>query len=706
MAAERNPLRPYEQLGVVFTDQSGDDDQADCPFCGKERRFHFASRKEQWICSTSPAVCGRTGNTTSFLSQWHEFCLDETTPEDYASLAEARDGLPLEAFRYWGVALNHLTGEWLLPSYNALGKLQDLRRWKPGRGIQGVAGCKNNLWGAQVLADEDRSSWPVDLCEGEWDGIALSWLNRRAKRRAVVVAVPGARVFKDEWVQLFRGREVTWYYDHDADGERFSAKNSKKLRGVVKSQCFVRWPEKFKDKYDVRDYICDNAVDGRHKSALKKLQKLVVVNHWYKDAKEEGTSSGTATTEEREPIVRPKKNITLRQALRVYRNHLVMSKDMEDALRVIYAVVIGNQLPDDPLWMYLVGPPSGGKTELLMSLAKVPDVSYHSSVSAKSMLSGYKTPGNQDPSLIPKLIDRIAVFKDWTEVLSSHEHEVNQLSGLMRGAYDGHIKRVFGNGESREYKGTFNVLAGVTNMIHAHNDTLMGERFLKFQLQEMSQREQQRLIAKILNSDADTGRNNALQDAANGFLNRAVEGPYPPLEEWVSEKINALSRFVAQLRAKVPWRRDGMDKFLEYEPMPEVGARLAKQFKKLGQALAIVDGSDTVGKEAYRLIHRVAMDTAIGWPQKLLSQMLLTGPADVKTLSEEIRMDQSSVRRVLKDMQAMGVVVSRENKSDIKQLGRYPTEWHVSRVTMKLCEEVQFNAYDRQEERSVAVAGA
>lgn len=694
--AKRDPKRPYEQMGVVFNNQSGEEDQADCPFCGKERKFHFNPRKEQWICSSSPAVCGRAGNTTSFLTQWHEFCLDETDQAAYQSLSDDRDALPAEAFRYWGVALNPLTDEWLIPSYNAQGKLQDLRRYKPGRGLQGVAGCPNNLWGAQVLADPDRVSWPVDIAEGEWDGIALSWLNRKTGRKAVVVAVPGARVMKEEWVAMFKGRNVTWYYDHDADGETYSYKGFKKLLGIAKTQQFVQWPERLADKYDVRDFICDNALNGQAKTAMKKLRNLIVPEHWL--AREEEAAA------EPEKIVRPEKNITLKQVLAVFRRELVMSHDMEDAFKVLSAVVLGNQLPDDPLWLYLVGAPSCGKTELLMSVQKVPDISYHSSVSAKSMLSGYKTPGNMDPSLIPKLIGKVAVFKDWTEILSSHENEINQLSGLMRGAYDGHIKRAWGNGVTHEYHGTFNVLAGVTPMINSYNDSLMGERFLKFQLRPMTQGQQQHLIAKVMSLGSDANRNNRLQDAVCEFLSRDVKGPYPPLEDWVADRINSMSRLVAQLRQRVPWKREGLDKYLEYEPTAEVGLRLAKQFMKLGQALAIVEGTPTVGRKAYRLVHRVAMDTAVGWPQKVLSTLLVSGPSTAEDLSKQCRMEIGALRRVLRDMEVMGIAKRRAGKGETR--GRPADLWSISKISARLCEEVKFNAYDRQEAASNALARA
>lgn len=701
--AKPNPLRTFEQLGVIFTNQSGKDDQGDCPFCGKVRAFHVNPLTTQWTCSSSPARCGESGNLTSFLTKWHEHCLQETTRTDYTALALARGGVPVEAWEWAQVALNPLTDEWLIPSRNSKGKVQDLRRWKPGqKGLQGVANCPNNLWGASGLTDPDRRGWPVDICEGEWDGISWAWLMRQIRRRVVVVAVPGTRTFKEEWWPLFAGRDVRWLYDNDDDGHEYSFRNSKKLQGIARTQQFLKWPDDTPDKYDIRDFICEWGLKpGTAKKTYKKLNKLIVKSHWLKDKEEEEAAQAKV-------IVRPRTNSTLRETIEVYRKELVMSPDMEDALKVVYATVLSNQLPDDPIWLYLVGAASGGKTELLMSLSKVPDVSYHSSVNAKSMMSGFKTPGQEDPSLIPQLIGKTAVFKDWTEVLASHPHDKTQLDAVLRGAYDGHIRRQWGNGKRAEHHGTFNILAGVTPVINSHNDSMMGERFLKFQLQHLSARKEERLIKRVLAAKSDPTRNERLQHAADRFLNREISGPFPEFTKSTMRKVNALARFVAMLRAKPPWEREGSDKFLQYEAAPEVGVRLAKQFRKLGTALAIVEGRRTVDDRVYRLLHRIGMDTATGWPQKMLATMLETGPASVAVLSQACRMNEQHVRRVMTDMLAMNCVISRSGtrSSSPSTNGRLGAVFHITNSLKKLCEEIQFNADAGQEAWPVSAAGS
>src|SRR4030095_14598080 len=45
-----------------------------------------------------------------------------------------------------------------------------------------------------------------------------------------------------------------------------------------------------------------------------------------------------------------------------------------DAVDIALAVIIANRMTTDPLWVFLVAPPSSGKTEIINSLQDVPDV--------------------------------------------------------------------------------------------------------------------------------------------------------------------------------------------------------------------------------------------------------------------------------------------------------------------------------------------
>jgi hypothetical protein len=59
---------------------------------------------------------------------------------------------------------------------------------------------------------------------------------------------------------------------------------------------------------------------------------------------------------------------------------------------VVLGVVAGNDLKLDPLWLHLIGPPSIGKTELLLCLQGRPETYFVSQFSANALISGYKDP--------------------------------------------------------------------------------------------------------------------------------------------------------------------------------------------------------------------------------------------------------------------------------------------------------------------------
>src|SRR5690606_37295528 len=72
-----------------------------------------------------------------------------------------------------------------------------------------------------------------------------------------VVAVPGARVFKPDWIEavIAAGCRVVMAYDADEDGDTYSAKFGRQLAQAGLDVKFVRWPETVPAGYDLRDYL-------------------------------------------------------------------------------------------------------------------------------------------------------------------------------------------------------------------------------------------------------------------------------------------------------------------------------------------------------------------------------------------------------------------------------------------------------------------
>ena len=95
---------------------------------------------------------------------------------------------------------------------------------------------------SSALGSSSLASWTAWVAEGEWDGLALQDLLERAHSEDVVVAVPGAGVFKKSWVNLFDGRNVILSYDNDNAGVKGRDKAIGLLSGVAGSLRTICWP--------------------------------------------------------------------------------------------------------------------------------------------------------------------------------------------------------------------------------------------------------------------------------------------------------------------------------------------------------------------------------------------------------------------------------------------------------------------------------
>jgi energy-coupling factor transporter ATP-binding protein EcfA2 len=649
-------LKPYEWHGVHFVGRSGVNVYGTCPFCQKPAAFHVNPSTGQFSCASSESRCGRKGNIVTFLEQFVEFCKDDTTDAHWQALSLWRGNLPMAIFKKAGMSFSSLTDSWMVPVRTERGTIQDVItvRWKSKKKKgMATAGCKSGLFGLEILAKANpHNTKHVYVCEGPWDAIALRWVLARAgEDDSVVVALPGVRTLKDEWVPYFKGHHIVFLCDHDSDGEIYTLKHGIKLKNVAKKLQYIVWPDSLPQGYDVRDFIVDQVIQpaGSSKAALKKLHTLVVDQH---------PRAGELTPEEPQyhQHIRPRTNPSFEDTLQVFRKWLRMSKDLEEALLTLFAVVLSNQITGDPLWLFLVGPPGSGKSELLVSMMRVAetgDVFFQSSVSAKQLISGWKdTRNGSDPSMIPRMLGKTTVFKDWTEMLSGNQQAMEETYSILRGAYDGHVFKPFGNGVTREYHGHFSLLAGVTNIIHGHSTVALGERFLKFQLSPMNMQSTKSVLDAALRGVAhEKAKNEALQEATLRFLDRDV--PTLSIERTIPEKywsrIIALAEIVSILRHVVT--RDFHDD-IKFHQSPEVGTRLVKQLGKLAMAVVYTLGQKQLDERSYGIVERVAFDTAIGFNLDIVQAAMELGGENftVGELAHQSSLPEHTVRRRIDDM--------------------------------------------------------
>lgn len=652
---------PFQFFGLSLEPTSDHQAVGDCLFCGKARHFYVkldAEKKYPWQCKR----CTRAGNLYTFLYHYHALCLKTTKASDYKELSALRGNIPYKIFSDLNLARDP-SGEirWLIPTYGLNPKrdpenpearpesLASMRIWSgPEQPMLSPSETKVQLYRGELLRDTDLSV-PIYICEGEWDAIALEWCRQKLRRPGLVLGVPGAATFKETWVEALVNRRVYLCYDNDNAGQNGMARTAKLLQGKARAVSRLEWPTKLKEGYDVQDWVSTNLRNpAKGWDTLHKMFQSL-------DAHGQSTVTTTvATAKYKTPPTFP----AVVKTFRKYGIHL--DRNMENCLAVVLATTLSVQLPGDPIWVFLVGPPGSGKTLLLRSLEDSEHCLFQSSLSPRALCSGYRGEDGQDPSLLAHLPGKCLVLKDYTEIKSMPLSSQEEIYGVLRGAYDGKVERSYANGVVRVYDNCwFSLVAGVTHIIHGDHRATLGERFLKVEFVREGYDPNEHIRAAISGMVRQIEAETELKAVVSAFLSRDLKTvKFAKLPAWFVSRLTALSQFIAYLRAGVErnWSKD-----LVYRPRVEVGTRLSKQLVKLAQCVSYVlnpsQPSVAVSEKVYAIVQRVAFDTAIGWNLEVMAA-LLTSPKPLSraALSDRLNMGMGTLQKKLEDLLELGAV--------------------------------------------------
>ncbi|GAG25901.1 unnamed protein product, partial [marine sediment metagenome] len=225
-----------------------------------------------------------------------------------------------------------------------------------------------------------------------------------------------------------------------------------------------------------------------------------------------------------------------------------------NVLDVMYGAIIANRLQGDPIWLFIVAPSGGMKTELLLSLYNSPGIYETTSLTPPALISGANFGAGGDPSLIPKLNKKVLIIKDFTTVLNLNAVALDEIFGILRDAYDGHITKHFGNAIIRSYDSKFGIIAGVTPAIEIYTEqhTALGERFLRYKIQTPTGSDYQNdiLMRAIDNIGHEDDMRSSLANISKEVLNHEYDN-IPEVPDDILKRIIALAQWTGLMRATV-----------------------------------------------------------------------------------------------------------------------------------------------------------
>jgi hypothetical protein len=673
-------LKPFVCHGVNFKYESGGQYVGDCPLCMKGSHFYVNKATGQWDCK----ICGETGNVFTFLGKIAQLTHEDTSNESFEKLSNER-GLPVAALRAWRLGWDG--AHWLLPAVSGKKTTRDIRRYDPKTGkVMSTSGCHNQLYG-EYKARQLSAGGTLWLCEGEWDTIAWSYvLGQCGYEDQRAVGAPGATIFKDEWVEIFKDRQVILCYDHDDAGRAGMKKAFEKLKGVATSLQILQWPADRPEGYDVRDFYKHHHKQQKKAKTIYTLMSELLVSPSevtsLKHMADKDSMAGQHLVLTHPP--------NFGEVLKVYEKFLIMDEEMTTALKICFATVYTEQMEGDPLWVYLIGPPGAGKTALLTSMMQSDRCKFYSSISPHALVSGFNV--LPDPSLLPVFNGYCVVCKDFTEFWCIPVQNKAEIFATLRGAYDGHVSKSFGNKVKREYVNLhFSILAGMTPVIHGDTQALLGERFLQYEMKKGVGWRVDKEIRKLLTDETSKSEvAEEVQKIASRFLAVNIKRfGLAVVPEWALQRLISLSQVLARMRGHVDREQYG-EREMKYQASHEAGTRIAIQAKKLLMGLCVVDRTHRVTYEQYALMEKILVDSMNPIFKEILyfileARGMEVTQADMHPLFRKL--SRPTIARRLEDMYHLGIL--NKIRKSVGKTGPAPTWWQVNEKFLELWKEAR-----------------
>lgn len=695
-------LKAFTMHGVTFKEVTNTQVIGDCPFCKKEKHFYVNYEKLLWDCK----VCSTSGNIESFLEKINDRNKKNLSGEILSTLSANRE-LPRTAFQWVELGFN---SQYTIAVRDGKGKLVDLRIYRPGGKVISTSGRSTGLFGLPEFLKAKTEH--VYICEGEWDTIAVQWLLDAAKKPGRAVCSPGAGTFKPDWADYFKGKSVWVLYDHDAAGLKGEKIVLDRLVKVAKQLKFCHWPAGKPEGYDARDFIIKNGVA---KNTPKRCFRLLTSLFKDKPRTSVDQEIESMLEENKPPEVDP--SVTIQDVLRCYDELLHEPNHMSIELAII--IMISNLFDTDPIWMFLVAPPSSGKTQVINGLKYLcqpyDEIGYSlSSVTTHALVSGMETKRG-DPSVFAKLDGKKAslIIKDFSTVTSMPESEKMEINAQLRDGYDGYTSKSFGNGVVRNYtKLRFGLLAAVTDDIYneAVTNQALGERFAKLNIGRSNDLAfAEGAIDKAI---SDTSRDTFKADedrcaktiysCVRNIIKKVEDGAkLPKLSLELQDAIKGVSLYVAAMRGVVSrdkFRRD----YIKSAPYSETGIRFAKMISNIAAYRALLYGREEATLEDLPLIRRIALDTINQRDEEILRKVYLLNKDDASReplkhiIQDGSKYTQYTVHCVLEDLVMLDMLnrekegrkhcyrISEKMRTIISKARLYQTEEELNRNNHKV----------------------
>lgn len=349
-----------------------------------------------------------------------------------------------------------------------------------------------------------------------------------------------------------------------------------------------------------------------------------------------------------------------------------------DVVRLAIATLIGNQMGNRrPIWLMLVSPPSSGKTTILNTLIGMeltlkngtkinPTVSI-SDLTENSFASG-SVRTDKETSLLYKIPwGGVMIFKDFTSILSKRKESKEVVMGQLREIYDGSYSKKTGTGEDITWKGKVGALAGVTETVYSHLESMstMGDRFILYQIPQPDRKETLRFkLRQEVTGTTEDIQMPIIQEMVHEYVQQCfnkLQDVKIVLPEDIQNEIIDVADFCTKVRSGII--TNSYTGAIEFVPSPEGPARMFEQMLAIASTLILmrkvdgVEGEETLTEADFKMMYKIAYDSIPITRRIGLTYLAqYSQGVDSSALAQKINYPTQVVVSWMEQLNALGVV--------------------------------------------------
>lgn len=357
--------------------------------------------------------------------------------------------------------------------------------------------------------------------------------------------------------------------------------------------------------------------------------------------------------------------------------------------------VIANQMDMDPVWLFLVAPSSGGKSELITSINDIEIggqklVYPISDLTTNTFASGQKKKGKETSLLHKMPPGALMTFKDFTSMLSKNKDARTEIMGQLREIYDKEYVKRTGTGDDIIWRGKVGAIAGATEIVYDYQEDFaaMGDRFVMYSIRQPERRALLDFVMKnkedpTFNKEAIRQRLRACMKSYIEYILANFKEDETQLSKETKEDIINVADFCTLVRSGVIVdKRKGT---VEFVPAAEMPTRMIEQLLAIASATLARHMSEPLsgGKQSPHIkgeltddekltLYKIAFDSIPKKRRMALRKLAqYVGGITTKGLAMSINYQTSVVQGWLNQLNGLGICnreASGGNQGDLWKL--------------------------------------